>query len=608
MRHLGLLSAAALALSCTSQAPDGALLARVDFATGTTSTCVQVVVRSAAGTEVRSGAIATTRTRQLKVGIAKAGLPDSVTVFAVGFSDKACTVATVPAERSAEVAAKFVAGKTSDVALTLTPAKREGCTCDAPPVCTKGPGRCDPVDGGCQYAADPGKACSDSNPCTISDACSAAGVCEGGPATCIAPSACLKAAGCSIDAGCSFIPATGDLCDDGNSCSTSDSCQADAGCSGNAISCVATQCQVFLNQCSADAGCLFDLRDAGASCDGGVCNGSGACIKAFPYPPSNFTESQLPAPSGPTTLNCPVVVDTRLGDGGVGFNGWCGLPAPAFRIIPQPGSTEVVLVAFDELEVGLDASVRFQGERPVIFASTGNLRVLGELLAESGASGCTDGGAGGPVSGLKGGGGGGFGTEGGSGGNQGGAAGGINGEQKLVPLRGGCPGGSGIRGGGALQLSAAGNLTITGTVAAAGRGGPGGQNVNGAGRGGGSGGAILLEGLFVLVGPAAAVTANGGAGGEGADLAFDGRDGASGLLRSEEAAGGGTSLNAGGRGGNGAGVKTAATNGSASLFNAGGGGGAGVGRVRITTATSCSLAQPAALSPDPTVNLDGGCS
>lgn len=604
MKRLSLI--ALFALSCATKAPDGALLARVDFAANTKSTCIQVVVRSQAGTEVRSGAIATTRTRPLKVGIARAGLPNTVTVFAVGFSDKACTVATVPAERSAEASATFAAGKTSELTLLLTTTNPPACTCDTPPACGKGPGTC--VDGGCQYAADPGKSCSDSNPCTLGDACSAAGVCEGGPATCVAPSACLKATGCSQDAGCSFSAATGDACDDGNSCSTGDSCQADAGCSGASVGCVATECRVFANQCSADAGCLFDVRDAGAACDGGVCNVSGACIKSFPYPTSNFDESQLPVPSPSTKLNCAVVVDSRLGDGGVSFNGWCGLPAPAFKIIAQPGASDAVLVAFDELEVGLDASVRFQGDRPVILASTGNLRVLGELLAESGASNCTDGGSGGAVSGLKGGGGGGYGTVGGSGGNQGGAAGVVNGGPLLVPLRGGCPGGSGIRGGGALQLSAAGNLTLTGTVAAAGQGGPGGQNVNGAGRGGGSGGAILLEGLFVLVGPTASVTANGGAGGEGADLVFDGQSGANGQLRSEEAAEGGTSLNGGGRGGNGAAAKTASTNGNSSVFNAGGGGGAGVGRVRINTASTCSLAQPASLSPDPTFNLDGGCT
>lgn len=777
MKPLWLLAALlSLSLSCSTASVDGALLALVDFGADTTSKCVQVVVRTREGTEVRSGPVVTDRKRPIKVGIAKAGLPDEVLVYAVGYSDSRCMTPTIPPERSEDGAGVFKPNRTSTVPLTLvrrpnakdddgdgytsaisggddcddtdpsvhpgaleacgdgkdndcdraTDCEEAGCAargcgpitgatcspprcaerlcsddadndgdglrdcadsdcaaqacrnggtcqgascqgantekdlcsdkvdndgdqkidCDDPdcagslcnpgnpcvtgarcdnnfacvggvPVtcttpgslCSKAIGTCNPTDGGCTYAPDPGKPCSDGNGCTSSDSCSDAGACVGAPMTCVAPAACLRPAGCVADAGCTFIPAAGDVCDDGNPCTVGDACQTDAGCGGNVVSCQANACQIFSSQCTADGGCVFDARDAGASCDGGVCNGGGACIPFFPYAPSNFTERVLPAPAGPTTLRCAVILDSHLGDGGVGFNGWCGNPSPPFRLIPQAnGVNDAVLVSFSDLEIGLDASVRTQGDRPVIFATTGSLRVLGELLPAAGGASCADGGAGGLVNGNKGGGGGAFGSVAGSGGNAGGAAGLVNGELLLSPLRGGCPGTGGAQGGGALQLSAAGNLTITGTIAAAGRGGVGGTNPNNGGNGAGSGGGVLLESLFLLVGPTGAVTANGGAGGEGGDLFFDGQNGSAGETRTNNPAAGGTSLNAGGRGGNGAAGTAPATSGSDSVFNAAGGGGAGLGRVRINSVNGCSIGATSVLSPKPTSNrADAGC-
>ncbi|MBS1149983.1 MAG: putative lipoprotein [Myxococcaceae bacterium] len=770
---LGVLPAL-LGLSCSTATVDGALLALVDFGAGTTAKCVQVVVRTAEGTEVRSGPVVTDRTRPLKVGIARAGLPDQVIVYAVGYSDARCLTSAVPPERSEDGEGTFKPGRTSTVALTLirrpnqrdddgdgypsaisggddcddtdpgvhpgaleacgdnkdndcdraTDCEEAGCadkacgpiigarcrppqcaeqlcnddadndgdglrdcadsdcagqpcrnggtcqgtscqgastekdlcsdgadndgdqqidcndpdcagslcnpgdlcltgarcdnnqacvngvpvSCTSPPgLCLQAVGSCNPGDGGCTYGPDPGKPCSDGSGCTESDACSDAGTCVGIPKVCAAPAACLRPAGCAADAGCMFEPAAGAPCDDGNACTLADACQLDASCGGNLISCVPSACQVFNNQCTADAGCRFDPKDAGGSCDGGVCNGGGACIPLFPYPPSNFTESMLPTPGGPTTLGCSVVLDSHLADGGVGFNGWCGNPAPPYRLVAQAGGVgEAVLVSFSDLEVGVDASVRLQGDRPVIFAATGSVRVLGEVLASAGSSACADGGAGGAQTGNKGGGGGAYGSVAGGGGNTGGAAGIVNGEPLLIPLRGGCPGGGGTRGGGALQLSAAGNLSITGTVAAAGSGGAGGPNPNNGGKGAGSGGGVLLEGLFVLVGPTGAVTANGGSGGEGGGLVFDGESGVSGQLRTADFAPGGSSANGGASGGNGAAGTTAATAGGDSAF-AGGGGGAGVGRVRINSVTPCSIGGGSVLSPKPTSNHDAGC-
>ena len=767
---------AVLWASCSTRV-DGALVATVDFEAGTQSTCVQLLVRTNDGTEVRSDPMPTDRSRPLKIGIAKAGLPNELRVFAIGYSDSNCMTPTVPLERSMTVPGTFKRGSTVPLFLTLTrqpdardddgdsytskasggddcndadpavhPGAIEVCTdgkdndcdeaadceeaacsdkacgpilgascvqprcaerscnddvdndgdgtrdcadsdcagrecrnggtcqggtckgatsekdlcgdnadndgdakidcldpdcvgslcnpgdacvtgarcnsslacadglpvtCNNPgTVCLKPSGMCNPLDGGCVYPPDPGKACNDANGCTSIDVCSSAGACVGAVTVCVSQTACARNTGCTADAGCLFVPATGDSCDDGDACTSGDACKADAGCGGTTVSCAANECQTFSNQCGVDGGCVFASRDAGLSCDGGLCNGSGACIPLFPYPPSNFTESMLPTPGGPTVLNCSVVLDSHSSDGGVGFNGWCGNPAPPYRLIPQAaGFKDAVLVSFSELEVGLDASVRLQGDRPVIFATTGSMRVLGELLASSGSAACTDGGAGGSVAATKGGGGGGFGSIAGEGGNNGGAAGIVNGDPRLVPLRGGCPGGGGTAGGGALQLSAAGNLTITGTIAAAGRGGQG-SPINIGGEGAGSGGGLLLEGLFVVVGGSGtAITANGGAGGEGGGVFVPGQDGANGSTRTADVAMGGDSVSSGGRGGNGAAGTAAATSGANSTFGAGtGGGGAGLGRLRINSANGCSVGGASVLSPRPTSNLDAGCT
>ncbi len=120
----------------------------------------------------------------------------------------------------------------------------------------------------------------------------------------------------------------------------------------------------------------------------------------------------------------------------------------------------------------------------------------------------------------------------------------------------------------------------------------------------------MLEGLFVIVGPTGAVTANGGSGGEGSDLFFGGQNGSSGNVRKDEAATGGTSLNAGGRGANRATGSVAATAGNNHSLNPAGvgGGGAGVGRVRINAVNGCSVGGSAVFSPRPTSNFDAGCS
>jgi hypothetical protein len=72
-----------------------------------------------------------------------------------------------------------------------------------------------------------------------------------------------------------------------------------------------------------------------------------------------------------------------------------------------------------------------------------------------------------------------------------GPASGAAADTDLIPLRGGCQGGTGGdaggaggAGGGAFQISTHGNLTVTGYLAAAGRAGqPGAQNIRDSGGG-----------------------------------------------------------------------------------------------------------------------------
>ena len=98
----------------------------------------------------------------------------------------------------------------------------------------------------------------------------------------------------------------------------------------------------------------------------------------------------------------------------------------------------------------------------------------------------------------------------------------------LIPLLGGSGGaggavipnfgsnpGPGGGGGGALQISAAGTITVSATGRINAGGGGGGQTITGGGAGGGAGGAILLESPSVTVATGAILAANGGGGGGG---------------------------------------------------------------------------------------------
>jgi hypothetical protein len=278
---------------------------------------------------------------------------------------------------------------------------------------------------------------------------------------------------------------------------------------------------------------------------------SGVCLVPYAYAPSNFTATTYTddVPSAATTVNCNV---TYTSPGTAGPSTWCGGTGP--YVVPnvaQVGGPSVDILLFNSLTVSAGFAVTLRGTLPVIFAVYGDATIGGTITAS--ASGSTPG-AGGNIAAYcgtapqdsqdaqwGGGGGGGRAVPGGKGneGNvmtggfdNGGAASGTSG---AVPLVGGCSGEIGGNlcngancqqcqvagnaceppgaGGGGVQISAAGTVSVAGLVAANGSGGTsGGMGQNGGG-GGGSAGDVLLEGNAVTVG--GSLSANGGPGGAG---------------------------------------------------------------------------------------------
>ncbi len=519
-------------------------------------------------------------------------------------------------------------GRCGGGSLKMCPAPANGCL---------GAGTCMASTGQCSYPPKAGIACDDGNPCTDSDVCSSTGVCMGANRSCNQPPSCFTATGvCDPNTGCVFTPSLGASCDDADGCTLSDQCQADGGCGGTRVTCTPTACQTFQGQCQGDGGCVFSNALAGTPCGAGVCNGNGRCIGGFAYTPSNFTPAMIPTPSGQVTvLDCAqVTIDVPVVGPPV-FTQWCaGQPLPGVAEITLADGNTAPLLSFDSLMVGPNTTVQVRGARPLIVASLGDITMTGKVLVIPGAIGCAAGGAGEPgkTDASNGGGGGGaFGSQGGPGGHgfkasgnstpgEGGPGGTANGVAELVPLRGGCPGGMGAAssgraatGGGGLQLSAAGDVVITGIVSAPGEGGLGGTAATPGrgGNGGGSGGALLFEGHFVTLSGKAALTVNGGGGGEGGGTLTNGQNGDTGRADTLDAARGGAGAFAGGSGGNGA-AKDDAQPGQppSSITNVGGGGGGGgVGRIRLNVVNGCSVGPTVVLGPEVSSNHPGvaGC-
>jgi hypothetical protein len=327
--------------------------------------------------------------------------------------------------------------------------------------------------------------------------------------------------------------------------------------------------------------------------------------------------------------------------------GFCN-ETPELVFYDQPDDGGRVLIAvMSSLQIDSGTTLQLSGPLPIVLLVEGDATISGIIDASADGSSSGPGvddlvcagalggiGSNAPTSnngayGASGGSGGGFGSPGSASGASGTTAaipgGTISGDATLVPLRGGCRGGAGGLGdavvtnaaggggGGAVQLSVAGNLTLTGVINAGGGGGAAGEGYQGAGGGGGSGGAVLLEALTFAIDPAAIVAVNGGAGGGGQPTSgmMTSTDGADGLASTTPSVGG-FGAGTGGDGGRGASLSGAATVGGTSansgpgcpttlacLWGGAGGGAGGVGRIRVRGAVSCAL--PGIFSPAPGV-------
>ncbi len=492
--------------------------------------------------------------------------------------------------------------------------------------------------GGCSYAVATGASCDDGTLCTINDSCGADAGCQGiaKPCNTPPPGQCWQASGtCSeSDGGACAYDARSGSCDDGQNCTAADQCHADGTCTGTAVTCTPGECQAFSGTCAVDGACIFSPTP-GASCGNntGRCTALGACQTLFPYSPSNFSTADVAQTDGGRIVNvtCPVVVRANSLDAG-GFQFVSGLGCvtgiSAISIIKQGATnTEAMLFTLDAFTVQPGGSVHFEGNLPVIMAVLGNVSIAGAIDVSATATGPGAGGrlrcgaqtAGDAVGGgpnYSGGGGAGYGGAGEAGGfgaldaglpGDGGLA---NGSSALTVLRGGCPGGDGqglntvgegqgAYAAGAIQISAAGTLSVAGRVSASGGGGNGGS-VNGGGGGGSSGGGVLLEGNLVTMGMTAALTANGGSGGCGGATSI-GANGVSGSATTSipastvcAPAGFGGIAGFGGSAGN---VPTAGGNARAADKGGGGGGGAAVGRIRVNSVNPCTYSGTAVRSP-----------
>lgn len=472
----------------------------------------------------------------------------------------------------------------------------DSAMCTSPPACRGTPGTCGA--GGCQYPLLPeGTDCGDGG------VCNAVGQC-----------------GQNV---CPFRP-DGGPCDDGLPCTMGDVCSnfqcipgicqppPVSGCYGRSTPPV----------CGGDGGCVWTPANPNGPCstDAGATNGrcetTGLCSPWFNVPPSNLPDDVrlLPVPTNswtatPGSDGGACVIDTSGATPGPrDMAADCGFTGQAL-VLAQDAGSELAVFRATDLLVPPGVEVQFVGDRPAVLAIFGDATVHGtlsaaaraassELPAGSGPAACLVPDAGTP-SNREGGAGGSYRTQGGRGGEFVLAVGPVNGTAEGIPLRGGCAGapgggptpGDGGIGGGALQLTVMGELTVgdAGVLSVSGAGGFGGLlEPSGAG-GGGSGGTLLLEARHITL-VNCALTANGGGGGQGGrNGQAVGGTGADGSRTTGTPAAGGNTTN-GPTGGNGGVSGSAPTNGGTGGGSQGGGGGGGaVGLIRLNGVQGCSM-------------------
>lgn len=362
---------------------------------------------------------------------------------------------------------------------------------------------------------------------------------------------------------------------------------------------------------SADAGADAAV-DADTRCEGDL----------YGFTISNLAPCDLPHATAPLDLTNVASIDTTNGTYLlVGGSSPHALPGTA--LVAQATGPMVRVASAISLLVPAADHVTITGDYPLLLAIRGDANVLGVLDLTPGTptsapsplpagrrQSCAVGsGTAGSGSDADGGGGGG-GALGGAGGSGGaGTAGAASAGQAGVPLNtptiaplwGGCAGSNGAvltnadTGGGAIQISTKGTLTIGGQIASGGGGGGGGGGAGGSGGGGGggggSGGYVLLEagGQLRVDG---SLSANGGGGGGGSSGGGAGDRGMSGLAGSAMRASGGAGVGgaSGGRGG--AGLVPAGEGGAPGATGGGGGGGAGLIWLRATSVVVAGITSP----------------
>ena len=324
-----------------------------------------------------------------------------------------------------------------------------------------------------------------------------------------------------------------------------------------------------------------------------------------------YPDYTLTAPSVHITSD--TIVDTSAGT--ITLNG----AAPA-ALATMVHSGDVSVWSVGKLAIDSGVTLEVVGSRPLVVVSAGVVLIDGVFAVYSdrkrpGPGGAApSSGAGKGADGIRptstvasGGGGAGHVTAGGAGGTQGAAAGGVEGpivnanDALLVGGAGGGNGGgfagnvcsdptrgTGGFGGGALQISAVGKITIssTGVIDAGGGAGLGGckeglpdDHLTGGG-GGGAGGLVVLESTTAIdLQLGGEIAAGGGGGGEGGSTLDHGADGESGLSQSASISAMGGTGNGGGAGGNGGygtvGTANSPFGGFGGVVGTGGGGGGG---------------------------------
>jgi hypothetical protein len=356
--------------------------------------------------------------------------------------------------------------------------------------------------------------------------------------------------------------------------------------------------------------------------------GDGApCVvpSPFSYPVSNISPCDLPAGTFDLMISGTPTIDTDAGTLGDEDD---STPLPGMAKLAQAdGGPQVLVVSVRSLKVTAGAKLTVSGRRGLVIVAATDVQIDGQILANAVTSfanftsppgarsaaqcGGSAGGAGAGNSTTSGGsGGGGFGSAGGAGGssqssNAGGSGGAADGNVMLRPLLGGCPSASteadgvfGPTAGGAIQISAGGQIGITNVISVSGGGGRSLTADDEPAAGGGSGGGLLLEAPTVSLGLAAALTANGGGGADASDTipACWGSDGSTNTA--VVAVGGQCSGGQDTSGGAGAAGSTPAHGGDAGTRGTGGGGGAG--RIAIHAHTFTPSSQ-AIMSPAPHV-------